>query len=76
MKVFEVITEYSDGDSKEIHTMVQYVTSEENTLLSVTEYFTKHCEEYDKELKSVKEIVVITEHIKQFTDNSEGEDAK
>ena len=74
MKVFEVITEYCEGDSKEIHTMAQYVTSEENTLLSVTKHFTKHCEEYERDLKSVKEIVTITEHIKQLTDNSEQEE--
>ena len=64
MKVFEVITEHCDGDSKEITNTTQYVTSEKNTLLSVTEYFTKHCLEYGKDLMSVREAIVIVEHIR------------
>ena len=72
MKVFEVITEHCEGDSKEITVTAQYVTSKDNTLLSVTEYFTKECEEYEKDLKSVKEIVVITQHITD-TDSEQGE---
>ena len=54
MKIFEVIIEHCEGDSKEITTTTQYVTSEKDTLLSVTEYFTKHCLEYGKELMSVR----------------------
>ena len=64
MKVFEVITEHCVDDSEEITTTRQYVTSEKNTLLSVTEYFTKHCYEYEKDLMSVREVLVIVEHIK------------
>jgi len=64
MKVFEVTTEHCMGDSKEITTTVQYVTSEKDTLLSVTDYFTKHCEEYEKDLKGVREVLVIVEHIR------------
>ncbi len=63
MKVFEVSTEHSEGDSKEILTTVQYVTSEKNTLKSVTDYFTQHCYEYEKDLKGVREILTIVEHV-------------
>ena len=61
MKVFEVRTEHCRADGNEIIESVQYVTSEKDTLLSVTEYFAKHCEE---DLKSVKEVVNIVQHIK------------
>jgi ribosomal protein S15P/S13E len=64
MKVFEVISEYCQGDSKEIITERQYVTSESNTILAVTAYFTKHCYEYEKDLKSVREVLTIVQHIK------------
>jgi len=63
MKVFEVITEFCIGDSKEITKEVQYVTSEEDTLKSVTDYFTRHCYEYEKELRSVREVLVIVQHV-------------
>jgi len=63
MKVFEVTTEHCEGDSKEITTTRQYVTSEDNTLLSVTEYFTRHCYEYEKDLIGIREVLVIVEHI-------------
>ena len=63
MKVFEVRIEHCKADSKEIIESVQYVTSEKDTLLSVTEYFTRHCEEYQEDLKSIKEVVTIVQHI-------------
>lgn len=65
MKVFEVVTEFCRGEDKEITKEYQYVTSERDTLISVVEYFTRHCEEYEKELKSVKEVAVIVQHIKE-----------
>ena len=64
MKVFEVTTEHCAGDSKEILTTVQYVTSEQDTLKSVTDHFTRHCYEYEKDLKGVREVLTIVEHIK------------
>ena len=67
MKVFEVTSEYCEGDSKEIITERQFVTSEENTLKSVTDYFTKHCYEYEKDLRGVREILVIVQHIEKDT---------
>ena len=64
MKVFEVRTERCEPDGNKITESVQYVTSEKGTLLSVAEYFTRHCEEYEEDLKSVKEVVTIVQHIK------------
>jgi ribosomal protein S15P/S13E len=69
MKVFEVISEYCPGDSKEVITERQYVTSEEDTLLSVTKYFTRHCEEYERDLKSVREVLIIVQHISESSDD-------
>ena len=63
MKVFEVTTEHCEDDSKEITTTVQYVTSEENTIMSVVDHFTRHCYEYEKDLKGVREVLVIVEHL-------------
>ena len=64
MKVFEVTTEHCEGDSKEILTTVQYVTSAKGTLKSVTDYFTEECEQYEKDLKGIREVLVIVQHIK------------
>ena len=63
MKVFEVTSEYCIGDSTEVTTERQYVTSEDNTLKSVVDYFTRHCYEYDKELIGVREVLTIVQHI-------------
>ena len=65
MKLFEVICELTDGDSKEIIKEVQYVTSEKDTLKSVTDHFTDHCFQYEKELKGVREVLSIVQHIKE-----------
>ena len=63
MKVFEVVMEYCEGDSKEITTSVEYVTAEDNSLATVAARYTRHCEEYEKELKKVIEVVTIVMHI-------------
>jgi len=63
MKVFEVIIERCDEDSTEVINSIQYVTSEEDTIKSVTDYFTMYYHDLDQELKSVKEILVIIQHI-------------
>jgi len=65
MKVFEVITEHCEGDSKEITTTHQYVTTADDRIKSVVDYFTDHCEQYEMELKRVAEVVTIVQHIKQ-----------
>lgn len=65
MKVFEVICQFCPDDSKEILTETEYVTSEENTLKSVVDYFTRHCYEYEKDLISVREVLTIVQHIKE-----------
>lgn len=64
MKVFKVITEQCAGDSKEIITTQQFVTADSNELITVTEWFTDHCEQYEKDLKGVLEVLVITQNIK------------
>ena len=64
MKVFEVRTERCADEDKEIIEHISYVTSERDTLLSVTEHFTRHCEEYELALKGVREVFTIVEHIK------------
>ena len=63
MKVFEVIVEYCKDDSTEIITSREFVTSEDNTIKSVVDYFTQHCVEYEKELKSVREVLTIVQSI-------------
>jgi multidrug efflux pump subunit AcrB len=63
MKVFEVTTEHLEGDSKKISTTVQYVTSDKDTIQAVTDYFTEHCKQHLKDLKGVREVLVISEHI-------------
>lgn len=60
MKVFEVITEHQD----EVNTTRMYVTSEQNTLKSVTDYFTQHCFDYEQELMGVREVLTIVQHIR------------
>jgi ribosomal protein S15P/S13E len=64
MKVFEVVTEFCRRGQNEIEKEVQYVTSEDDNLLSVAESFTQHCFEYEKDLISVREVLTIVQHIK------------
>lgn len=63
VKVFEVATEFCRGDSKEITREVAYVTAEDDSLLTVTTHYTRHCFEYEKALKGVREVLTIVEHI-------------
>jgi hypothetical protein len=65
MKVFEVRTEHFRGDSTEIVTELQYVTSEDNTLKSVFDHFTEHCEQYEKTLLGVRQVLTIVQHLKK-----------
>ncbi|GEM_PF-6853704 len=64
MKVFQVTTERCDPDSKQIIETIQYVTSEDNSLCTVVEFFTKECEEFESDLKGVREVLVISQRIK------------
>ena len=61
-KVFQVITECCEED-KTITTMERYVTSDLDSLKSVTDYYTVHCVQLELELKSVREVLVISEHV-------------
>ena len=63
MKVFEVITEHTKPGSTEIIKTVEYVTSTDNNILSVTEYFHKNCMEYQKDLISVRELLTVSRGI-------------
>jgi len=63
MKVFEVTTECCPGDSKEVITERQFVTSEDNNIKSVMDYFAKHCSEYEKDLVGVREVLTVTQNL-------------
>ena len=63
MRVFEVICEYPDQKSDAIITERQYVTAEQDTIKAVTDYFTEYCYQYEKELKSIGEVLIIVQHI-------------
>lgn len=63
MKVFQVTTERCEDYNKEILIEVQYVTHKEDTIQAVTEYFTERCEQYGEDLKGVREVLVILQHI-------------
>lgn len=65
MKVFEVTTEHCMNDSKEITKTISYVTSDEGTLKSIVNHYTQHCEEYEKDLIGVREVLTIVHHIKE-----------
>lgn len=65
MKVFEVITEHCEGDSKEIIKTVTYVTTERNMISDIVDYYTRHCIEYEKDLIGVREVLTVGEHIKK-----------
>lgn len=62
MKIFEVTSEFSVGDSKEITKEIKYVSG--TSLEVVTTHQARHCVEYEKDLKGVREILIVVEHIK------------
>ena len=59
--VFEVITESYEG-AKVIETK-QLVTNDNNSLLEVTAYYTRECEELEYTLKSVRDVLNITVNV-------------
>ena len=63
MKVFEVITETGNKENSNLVKTIQFVTSENNSMESVVRYYTKQCENYCLNLKSVSEIIIISNHI-------------
>ena len=58
-----MVTEYFDKDKKVI-TQTQYVTCEDDEILTVTRHFDRECYELDQELKSVAYVADIVQHIK------------
>lgn len=61
MKVFEVVTQYCKDDK--IIDEHQFVSG--ITLKGVADYFTKRCEEIGHDLKSVREVLTIVEHVSE-----------
>ena len=62
-KVFEVITEATNSENSEIVETRQYVTSDSDSMLAVVNYYTRQCREYMLDLKSVSEILSISNNI-------------
>ncbi len=69
MKVFEVITEYCIGDSKEITRSTEYVTAKDNKIMTVVLHMDKHCEQYEKELISIRDVLTIVRNIGGIDEN-------
>lgn len=65
MKLFEVVCEFNsrEKDSNEIITERQFVTAEDDVLKAVCDYFTEHCYQFGKELKTVSHVADIVQHI-------------
>jgi hypothetical protein len=65
MKVFEVRYE-TDGADKKIIDICEFCTAD--TLQQVTDHYTKFCEEYDHDLKLVREVLVIVRDLRDAND--------
>jgi len=64
MKVFEVLLERcSDLCREDVEEERHFVTSCDDSILSVANHFSKYCEEMDAELRCVREILTVTEHL-------------
>ena len=62
MNVYEVIYEYSPGDSKEITQEVNYWTGPD--IKTVMEYALEHGYQYEKDLQSVRYVLTVTQRVK------------
>ena len=60
-QVFEILCEYSEGDSKEIISERKYVTAP--SLASACVYSAEHAYQYERDLVSVRYVQTITERI-------------
>lgn len=72
MKVFEVICEYCESSSTAVIEERHFVTAEDDSLQSVVNYFTQHCEEYEKDLKGVHAILTVSQRIPAGEGSSHG----
>jgi thioredoxin-related protein len=63
MKVFEVIVFRTSDISTEVTEERRFVTSEDDSLLSVVKHYTKYCEEFNRDLISVREVLNVVEHL-------------
>jgi len=70
MKVFQVKIDYA-GIGDEIIERVQYVTHKENNILAVTSHFSRLCDELEEDLKSVAEVLTVSEQLSNKESASE-----
>ena len=64
MKVFEVLLERcSDLCREVIEEERHFVTSCDDSILTVAEHFNRYCSETDTELIGIREALTITEHL-------------
>lgn len=65
MKVFQVVTERVTGKYPIVDTedVIKYMTSEDDRLETVAKHAATFCDQYQQTLKSVREILVVTEHV-------------
>ncbi len=62
MKVFEVTTELTENN--ETRQIIEYVTSDDDKLCSVFNYYVDHCKQYELELVGIREVITIVNNIK------------
>jgi hypothetical protein len=69
MEVFEIIYEYSPNDSKEILTERNYWTAP--SLVNAALVASRHAEEYEKDLVSIRHVLTITQQLENTDEVSE-----
>jgi len=60
-KIFEVLSERVKDESKEVEQVIQYVSCAD--LMTVADYFTQQCEQVGEDLKSIREVLTVSQHI-------------
>lgn len=63
MKVFLVAMEYSSKERQEILTQKQYVTSSDDSIATVTNFYINYAKQYEMNLISIQEILTVVRHI-------------
>ena len=62
MKVFQVISERIDEEGRVVD-VERYVTATDNSLKTVCDWYTRHCDEYEENLKLVREVITVCHQI-------------
>ncbi len=62
--VMEVTTDVMGVESKEIILEKQYVTSDDDTMKTVVDHFSKYCFEIEANLVCVREVLTIVQNIR------------